>query len=175
MAYVALENLHSAQLVIVSPVEPVAKILGALGQDQVEALLRHHAAQQTRSLLEAWEKAQLLLGLALGMSLYFATQKRMLSMVLCAVMLGVVVFQFAVTPELAYRGRETDFLAGGSVSRTTVRLLILYQMLLVSEGVKLVVGGVLASYLFSFRASRRRAHDPESSEAEVDSGLPSRG
>jgi hypothetical protein len=101
---------------------------------------------------------QIVLGVILGGCLYFATQKRMLSLVLCGIMLSLVLFQFwAVTPEMAYRGREADFLPEGTTSSVAVRALLLYQMLVVSEVMKLVVGGILASYLFAFRTSRKRS------------------
>ena len=169
MAFVVLENLHSASLVMNSPLEPVTKMVRMLGPEQMELLLKHHAAQQTRNLYYLWEQAQVLLGLALGICLYFATQKRMLSMVLCGVMLGVVMFQFfAITPELSFRGRETDFTQGVGPSSSVMRALILYQLLVISEGVKLVVGGILASYLFSFQTSRKRSRRPVESDFEID-------
>jgi hypothetical protein len=115
-------------------------------------------------LLETWEQVQILLGLVLGGCLYFATQKRLLSLVLCAVMLALVMFQFwGVTPELTYRGREADFAAAES-SASMVRLLLLYQIFVIAEGLKFVVGGVLTSYLFAFRTSRKRS---SRREAEV--------
>jgi hypothetical protein len=158
MALVVLQNLHASGLVMNSPLEPVARMIKTLGQDQMTLLLRHQAAQQTRSLYYAWEQAQIALGLALGFFLYFATQKRMLPVVLCGIMLSLVMFQFwAITPELGYRGREMDFPAGGDVSGGMVRVLLLYQVLVVTEGLKLIVGGVLASYLFVLRTSRKRS------------------
>lgn len=157
MAFVVLQNLHSSGLVMISPVEPVSRMIRTLGQDQMTLLLRHQAAQQTRNLYYIWEQVQIVLGLVLGGCLYFATQKRLLSLVLCGVMLSLVMFQFwAVTPELGYLGREMDFNAGGDTSGGMVRVLLLYQMLVASEGLKLVVGGVLASYLFVLRTSRKR-------------------
>jgi hypothetical protein len=105
-----------------------------------------------------WEQTQIVLGIVLGGCLYFATQKRLLSLVLCGIMLTLVLFQFwAITPEMAYRGRETDFPSGTTTSAVMVRTLLLYQMLVASEGLKIVVGGVLASYLFAFRTSRKRS------------------
>lgn len=164
MVLVVLENLHSADLVLVSPLEPVGNMIKTLGLEQMTLLLRHHAAEQTRSLYYLWEQAQIVLGLALGICLYFATQKRVLSLALCGVMLGLVMFQFwAITPELSYRGRMTDFPPGSGANSAIVRTLLLYQMMVVSEGLKMVVGGVLASYLFVFRTSRKR-----SSRREVD-------
>jgi hypothetical protein len=164
MTLVALQNVHSSDLVLTSPVGPVGNMIKALGQDQIMLLLRHHAAEQTRSLYSIWEQAQVGLGVALGICLYFATQKRILSLVLCGVMLAVVLFQlWAITPELSYRGREMDFSPGSATNTAMVRTLLLYQVMVVSEGLKLVVGGILASYLFVFRTSRKR-----SSRREVD-------
>jgi hypothetical protein len=158
MALVVVQNLHSSGLVMNSPVEPVTRMIRTLGQDQMTLLLRHQAAQQTRNLYYVWEEAQVALGLALGICLYFATQKRMFSLVLCGIMLSLVMFQFwAITPELGYRGREMDFPTGGDTSGSMVRVLLLYQVLVVTEGLKLIIGGVLASYLFVLRTSRKRS------------------
>jgi hypothetical protein len=164
MAMVVLQNLHSSALVMNTPAEPVTRMIRTLGQDQVTLLLRHLAAQQTRNLYYLWEESQILLGLVLGVCLYFATQKRMLSLVLCGIMLSLVMFQFwSISPELAYRGREMDFPVAGDTSGSMVRVLLLYQVLVVTEGLKIVVGGVLASYLFVLRTSRKR-----SSRRELD-------
>lgn len=158
MALVVVQNLHASGLVMNSPVEAVARMIKTLGQDQMALLLRHQAAQQTRSLYYIWEQAQIALGLALGFFLYFGTQKRLLPVVLCGIMLSLVMFQFwAITPELGYRGREMDFPAGGDVSSGMVRVLMLYQVLVGTEGLKLIIGGVLASYLFVLRTSRKRS------------------
>ena len=164
MGLLVLQNLHSADLVLTSPIGPVGNMIKALGSEQITLLLRHHAAEQTRSLYYLWEQAQILLGLVLGVCLYFATQKRTLSMVLCGVMLGLVLFQFwAITPELSYRGRDTDFPSGSGTSGAIVRTLLLYQLMVVTEGLKVIIGGILASYLFAFRTSRKR-----STRREVD-------
>jgi hypothetical protein len=164
MVLVVLQNLHSPDLVLTSPIGPVGGMIKTLGTDQITLLLRHHAAEQTRSLYYLWEQVQIALAIARGICLYFATQKRILSVALCGVMLGLVVFQYlAVTPELSYRGRETDFTPGTTANAAMVHTLVLYQMMVVSEGLKLVIGGVLASYLFAFRTSRKR-----SSRREVD-------
>jgi len=161
MAFVILQNLHSSSLVLAAPVVPVMKMMKTLGPDQITLLLHHHAAQQNRNLMLLWEEIQIVVGLVLGACLYFATQKRTLSMVLCGVMMALVLFQFwAVTPELAYRGRQTDF----SPESTNSGTLVLYQLLVISESLKLIVGGILASYLFVFRTSRSR-----SVRSEVDS------
>jgi len=159
MAFVVLQNLHSSGLVMNAPVEPVSRMIRTLGADQMTLLLRHQAAEQTRSLYYLWEQAQIVIAVVMGGCLYFATQKRILSLVLCGIMLGLVLFQYlAITPELSYRGREMDFPPGSSTSSIMVRALLLYQVLIVTEGLKLVVGGILASYLFVLRTSRKRSN-----------------
>jgi hypothetical protein len=158
MAFVVLQNLHTASTLMGSPSVPLASMIKTLGADQMALLLHHQAGEQNRNIMYIWQQAQIVLGLVLGGCLYFATQKRMLSLVLCGIMLSLVLFQFwAVTPEMAYRGRETDFPPGSTTSSVVMRALLLYQMLIVSEVLKLVVGGVLASYLFAFRTSRKRS------------------
>jgi hypothetical protein len=158
MAFVVLQNLHSASSLMNAPAAPVASMIKTLGPDQMALLLHHQAAEQNRNIMFVWEQTQIVLGIVLGGCLYFATQKRLLSLVLCGIMLTLVLFQFwAVTPEMAYRGRETDFPSGATTSAVMVRTLLLYQMLVASEGLKIVVGGVLASYLFAFRTSRKRS------------------
>lgn len=177
MALVVLQNMHASALVMNSPLPAVTKMIKTLGDEQITLLLKHEAAQQTRSLYNSWEQVQILLAIVLGGCLYFATQKRILSVVLCGIMLALVLFQyFAITPELAYRGREMDFpavatannaAAAGEASSGLVRLLLLYQILVVTEALKLLIGGILASYLFVLRTSRRRSRregEPEDAE-----------
>jgi hypothetical protein len=167
LAFVVLENLNSGTMMMSSAPPAMAAMIRTLGQDQMIQLLHHQAAEQNRNIMYIWEQAQIVLGLVLGGCLYFATQKRLLSLVLCGIMLLLVLFQFwAVTPEMSYRGRETDFLAAGSTSGSVVRTLLLYQMLVVTEGLKMVVGGILASYLFVFRISRTRRSRQETDLAD---------
>ncbi len=157
MAFVVLQNLHSVTPLLASPLAPVAAMTKTLGSEQMTLLLQHHAAEQNRNLMYVWEQAQIVLGLVLGGCLYFATQKRLLSLVLCGIMLTLVMFQFwGITPEMAYRGRESDFPPGSTNAPVMMRTVLLYQMLVVSESLKLIVGGILASYLFAFRTSRKR-------------------
>jgi hypothetical protein len=163
---VVLQNLHSVAPLLSSSAPAVTGMIKTLGLEQMTLLLQHQAAEQSRNIMYGWEQAQIVLGLVLGGCLYFATQKRLLSLVLCGIMLSLVLFQFwAVTPEMAYRGRETDF-APGTANSSMLRALVLYQMLVVTEAMKLVVGGILASYLFVFRTSRKRSsrHEVETIE-----------
>lgn len=156
MSFVSVQNLRTPSLVMTSPPEPVAKLIQQLGWEQVAALLRHAAAEQTRHYTSMWIEAQLPLGLLLLGCLTLATQKRIMPLALCGMMLLIVLFQFRVTPELMYQGRETDFPPGSTAVGSVTRFWALQQVYFGAEIVKLLCGGVLASYLFVFRTSRRK-------------------
>ncbi len=155
MTFITVENLRTPALVMTSPAAPVARILQQLGWDQTSALLRHAAAEQTRLATTRWMEAQLPLALALLACLALATQKRVMPLVLCGIMLLVVLFQLRIGPELIYQGRETDFPPGSADAGALARYWALQQVYFGAEVVKLFCGGILGSYLFVFRASRR--------------------
>ena len=156
MGLMELQNLRSPALVLDAPVPPAAKMIQTLGQEQTRLLLRHFAAQQTRHDSYLWEELQIPLGFAVLLCLFFGTRRRILPLVLCAMMLGLVVFRhIAITPELSYRGPETDFPPGNAALGPMARLWAMQQVYAGVEIVKLIVGGALASYLFFLRPPRR--------------------
>jgi hypothetical protein len=160
MVFLNIENLRSTSLVLTSPLPPVAKMIEKNGSDQISVLLRHLAAEQTRHYSALWEVAQIGLALAVGGCLALATQRRIFPIILCGMMLAAVLFQhFAITPELGYRGRDTDFPPGNTAIGPVARVWALQQVYFSVEVVKLITGAVLASYLFVFRASRRRTKE----------------
>ena len=133
-----------------------AKLIDKLGSDNATLLLRHAAAEQARYIEYKWEEVEMAVGVALFWCLFLSTQRRALPLVLCGIMLLLVVFQhLALTTEMAYRGRETDFPPANTAVGPVTRLLLLQQVFFSVEVMKLVAGGVLASYLFIFRTSRR--------------------
>jgi len=160
MVFLNVQNLRSASLVLASPLPPVAKLIEKNGYDQISLLLRHLAAEQTRRYYSLWELVQFLLAFAVGGCLFLATERRIFPMLLCASMLITLIFQhFAVTPELAFRGLETDFPPGNTELGPMARLWALQQVYFSVEVIKLLAGAVLASYLFVFRARHRRSKE----------------
>ena len=156
MVFISTQDSRSATAVINAPMPQAKKMIDSLGADQALLLLRHAAAEETRSALFIWQSIEILLALILGGCLYMGTQRRILPIVLCGAMLVLVLFQrFGLAPELAYRGRETDFPPGNSLIGPIERLRALQAVYYGAEIVKLVAGGILASYLFVFRSSRR--------------------
>jgi hypothetical protein len=172
MAYTTVRSLAFTGAILSDAPQPVADVVKKLGYDAAAQFVRHVMAEQIRGLTYSWEEGQILLALILGGCLLLATQRRIFPLVLCGLMLVLVLFQFgAISPELAYRGREADFPPGSSNLGTVTRLLALQQVYFGVEVVKLIAGGVLASYLFVFRTSRRSSRkdrDPALSQIEAD-------
>lgn len=160
MVYISVRALQSPGLVLNSPPEPVTEIVKKLGYDTAQLFVRHVALEQTRYLTYSWEEAQVLVAVMLGGCLFLATQRRPFPLVICGLMLILVLFQhFALSPEIAYRGREADFPPGSTNIGTVTRMLALQQAYFGVEVVKLLAGGLLASYLFVFRTQRRSRRD----------------
>jgi hypothetical protein len=169
MAYISVRALESPAIVLNSPPEPVAEIVKKLSYDATAQFVRHAVMEQTRRLTYTWEEAEVLLALALGGCLFMATQRRIFPLVLCGMMLVLVLFQHtALGPEIAYRGREADFPPGSVNIGTITRLLALQQVYFGVEVVKLIAGGLLASYLFVFRTQRRSRKDREPVASRAD-------
>lgn len=156
MSFITVQNLRTPSLVLAAPLDPVAKLVQQVGWEQMTALLRHAAAEQTRHYTALWIEAQLALGLVLLICLAMATQKRIMPLALCGMMLVIVLFQMRVAPEIVYQGRGTDFPPGANTVSAMTRFWALQQVFFGTEIVKLLCGGVLASYLFVFRTSRRK-------------------
>lgn len=170
MGYISVRSLESPGIVLNSPPEPVVEIIKKLGYDATAQFVRHAVVEQTRRLTYSWEEGEILLGLALGGCLFLATQRRIFPLVLCGLMLILVLFQHgALSPEIAYRGREADFPPGSTNIGTVTRLLALQQVYFGVEVVKLIAGGLLASYLFVLRTQRKSRKDRDPVLTRIDS------
>ncbi len=162
MAYVAIHNLRSVTDLLRPTVPAAARIIHSLGDEPARLILRHHAAELNRGLFRSWEKAQFGIAVLLFLCLFLGTERRVFPMLLCGIMLAMVVFQFSgVSRELTYRGRETDFPPGNSDFAAQQRVWALHQIYVSVECVKLTAGLVLAAYLFTFRARRRRRNEDQ--------------
>jgi hypothetical protein len=62
-----------------------------------------------------------------------------------------------IHPELAYRGREADFPPGSQNLGSEARMWALLEVWGGAEGAKLLIGALLAGYMFTYK-SRRRSH-----------------
>jgi hypothetical protein len=157
MAFLVVENLRWPARLTVTPPRSAARILKQLGPEDAELLLRYQAVEQNRAYLAAWELVQFGVGGALAAFLFLGTQRRIFPLVLCGAMLVMVGFEhFALSPELAFRGRAADFPPRSRTFSVQVRAWAIEEMYIGMEGAKLLTGGVLASYLFVFRTGRGR-------------------
>jgi len=159
MAVVSVLSLRAPNLVLDVPHPAVNQMQKTLGRDSLALLLRHSASEFSRFLLHRWELAQVLIGVALGVCLFLGTQRRVFPLLLCGIMLAMVLFQYGVTGELMYRGKETDFPPGSNEIGPTTRYLLLQQVYIGAEIMKLIAASILASFLFVFRAGRRRGKE----------------
>jgi hypothetical protein len=156
MDLLTLENLHTPGRVLATATPPAFTVLSLLSADDANLLLRYEAVEMNRQYAYTWELAEFALALALLACLFLGTQKRVLPLVLCGIMLIAVMFQhFSITPELTYRGRDTDFPPGNRDFGPLARLWTMQQIFGGVEALKLLLGGFLTSYLFVFRSGRR--------------------
>jgi hypothetical protein len=151
----AIENVRLASSVMSSAIPPAVQIIQKAGRQEVASLLRYFAAEQYRSYFSAWELIQIPGALLAAGLLYFAAEKRAMPQILCGLMLALVLFQLAIHPELAYRGREADFPPGSQLLGAEARLWVLLEVWAAAEAAKLAAGVVLASYLFTYKSRKR--------------------
>jgi general stress protein CsbA len=156
MDLMALENLRLASGVLNSAIPPAVVIIQKSSREELGLLLRYFAAEQYRYYFSTWELIQIPVALLLAGVLYIAAEKRRLPQILCGLMLALVLFQLAINPEWAYRGREADFPPGSQTLGTQARVWALTEVWIGAESSKLLIGALLVSYLFTYK-SRRRA------------------
>lgn len=166
MAVQALVNTVSAaeSLAVVSTVGK--ELVETAGVDTAAHLMQFQASEQLRRHWYGWEETQGIIGLVLAFCLAISGRGKMLSLLLCGGMLAILIFQhLGVTPDLQLASRNADFTSAGSLAQQELwKLTQLYGGL---ETVKLLMGGVLASYLFvaqSKPSGRRRSRKHSSSE-----------
>lgn len=158
MILLQVMNLRFTASLLATPSDQAAAFLKKSGsQDSAVLMMRYQAAEQNRRYGDLWEDAQFGLGIVLGGTLFLGTQRRIFPMVMCGLMLLMVLFEhIGISPELGFSGRETDFPPGSAAVGPLVRMNAMGLVYAWIEGAKLVLGVLLAGYLFIFRAGRTR-------------------
>ena len=150
-------NLHFTASLLATPSDQAAEFLKHGAQQDYALMMHYQAAEQNRRYEDIWEDVEFGLGAILAATLFLGTQRRIFPMAICGLMLVMLIFEHVgVTPSLGYRGRETDFPPGNAAVDALVRMYALGQIFAWVEGSKLVLGILLAGYLFIFRARRIR-------------------
>jgi hypothetical protein len=140
-----------------------------MGQAPIGPFLHHLAAEQTRANLANWETAQIVIALAVTILLVFTDQRKFLAVSLCGVMGLLVLLQhFGVTPELSILGRSTDFQAEAASLSIRTQMWTLTQVYGVLETMKLLAGGVLASYFFAMESTVKRSKPRRTRDASQE-------
>jgi len=155
MDLLALQNLRLVRPIINSAGPGADEIIRKTSPEQITLLLRHFASEQYRYYFSTWELIQIPVALLLAAVLYFAAEKRWIPQVLCGLMLALVLFQLAIHPELAYRGREADFPPGSRTFGTQARAWALSEVWIGAESVKLLIGGLLTVLVIGHKSRRR--------------------
>jgi hypothetical protein len=152
---ITLQNARLVSSVLESATPPAVLIMQKLGPEQTGLLLRYFAAEEYRYYLLAWEWCQIPGALILAAVLYFAAEKRAMPQILCGLMIVLALFQLAIQPELSFRGREADFPPGSQAIGTRARVWALSEVWIGAESAKLLIGAILAGYLFTYKSRRR--------------------
>lgn len=156
MGVLMLQNARWAKELIADPTDPAQIQIIKVGEENARLLLEYGTAEQTRAFMSGWEVAQMLLGLIMLVILGLSAHRRVVPLALVGGMLVVVLVQhFAFTPEITFRGRQADFLADEAAFSTRSHLASLMRLYVGSEALKLLMGGVLASYLFAANSGKR--------------------
>lgn len=156
LAFVAAGNFATVDAVLKSPPAEASKILHTLGNDNARQLLRHLAGEENRGFFETWELAELFLGAALTCFLLLGARDRLLAG-LAGCMVILTAFQhFKITPDLLWLGRSIDFLPAAAQSQARNQFSRLHGIYGGIELVKLLMGFVIAGFLFVMRRRRSR-------------------
>jgi hypothetical protein len=170
LGFLTLENFRSPNLVLSSTIPVEMKMMEKLGHEETQLLLRHLAMEQSRSYLSFWEDAEIAIGVVLVLLFVLSSQTRIFPLIMACSMLILVLFQhFAILPEIIYQGREADFPPGSTSFAIQARVWTLGQIYVGAEAVKMLVCGILTSYLFVFYApTRTRRKSSATRPVEVD-------
>ena len=156
LTFVATRNFHAVDAMLNSPPPEASKMIQTLGHQNARQLLRYLAGEENRSYFEAWELAQLALGVALVAFLLFGVEKRLLAG-LAGAMLALTLFQhFKITPDLMWMGRSIDFLPAAAESQARDQFWKLHGIYGGIEVVKMLLAVTIAGFLFPMRRRRLR-------------------
>ena len=165
---IVLQNPSSAGFVVSAPTESARPLIDKLGPADAQTLLRHFANEQSRAYLGNWELTQMVLTLVMLVALIFSGQRWALPVLLTLVMFGLVMFEhFGIAPDLLFYGRQADFVRPEASFSLDSQIWTLTRAYGVMEAIKLLCGGVMASYFFVAQSGtrvRKRRRSPEEAD-----------
>ena len=164
---IVLQSPSAAGLLVSAPVDTAKPLIEKLGATESQALLRHFANEQSRAYLANWELTQMVLTVVMLVALVLSGQRWVLPAVLTVIMCALVIFQHAgIRPDLLFYGRQADFVRSDASFSLDSQIWTLTRTYGIVEAVKLLCGGIMASYLFATQSGgrvrkRRRAEEAD--------------
>jgi hypothetical protein len=168
MTFIATRNLRAADTILAQPSRPIERAVEDIGHDRVRAILRFEAAELNRAYFFYWQRAQILLGVAVFGFLYVATgANRRLLGTLIAILLLLFVQHFRVQPQIADLGRALDFVPADELTEERSAFQVYHSYYITIELVKMLLVAFVSIRMLMYGSSgkrRRRSAKP----AEVD-------
>lgn len=156
MGFVATENFQIAGEVATSPPPEAEKTMKSLPREDARMLLRYLAAEENRVFFQAWEIAELSLGVALAAVLFAGVKRRLLAGFAGAVVILAAFQHFEITPELVWQGRSIGFIPANAVSSARDHFMRLHAAYGIIEVAKLLLLVLISVFLFSRRGPFRQ-------------------
>ncbi len=154
----ALEGQRIATRILDIPIIEAKAALTKSGDAPIAPLLHHLASEQVRATVENWETAQLVIFAAMLVLLVLTDQRKILAVILATAMgLLTLIQHYGITPDLNILGRSLDFLAESAAFTVRAQVWTLTQIYVVLETIKLLTGGLLASYFFAMESTVKRS------------------
>ena len=159
MTFVATGNFGTVDTVLKSAEPPLSNMIQTLGKENARLFLRHLAGEENRSYFQTWEIAQFIVGVLLTGLLWIKVANRLLAGLSGAMLILVLFVHFKVTPEIAWLGRSIEFIPGTAESQARNQFWRLHTLYGVIELVKLLLGVLIAGFLFTMRRRGRARVD----------------
>jgi hypothetical protein len=165
----ALERNRAANRILDNPADQARSDITQVGREASSRLLHHLAGEQARDTFSGWEQAQGLIGISIVLLLVFSDQRKPIAIGMSGLMAVLVAAQhLMITPELSYTGRILDFSSERASFDVAARYWTLTQMYGGTEVLKLITGGVLASYFFAMESVVKRRKGRSRSHSEME-------
>lgn len=156
--FISMQTGRISERFLSSPGDEAHRLMGKADPASTAALLNYISHEETRSLAGQWEVAQLVLAISIGILTVFSDQKRPIPILMCVAMFMLAAGQaFVITPRLIDSGQQLDLGGGGAVAALTNQFSMLAGMHAAFEGIKLLLGGALASYYFMMESTIKRS------------------
>jgi hypothetical protein len=146
----AARQFRDVEHVFHAPAPEHHEVIASLQQEPLRQVLLYHVWEKSRTIMYWWGGVQFLIGPLLIWTLLLSMRVNRLIIGAVAAMLIIAGFnQFIIGPEMTYAGRALAFGDGGRG-----RYLILNSLLIGFEILKILMGLMVAWYLFTYRSRR---------------------